>query len=509
MCLCGELDRILGRSLRDLLFAREGSGDAGVLDCTEFTQPALFALEVALYRLVSSFGLKADFLIGHSIGELAAAFVAGVFGLEDACRLVAGRGRLMGALDGAGAMAAVMASEGEVVESLVGFGDRLALAAVNGPDAVVVSGDEVALGEWEAEYGAASNGGGERKITRLRVSNAFHSVLMDPMLDEFRELAEGVEFSEPEIPIVSNVTGALADGGVLSDPEYWVSQVRGTVRFADGVRCLHGAGVTRFLELGPDGVLSGMTHECLGGSSSRGEDGGSVSTVVVASALRKQRLEDRAFLGFLARAHVNGLDVDWGSFFDEQRAKSVRLPTYAFQRRHYWLAPGRGGTDASTLGQSPAEHPLLGAALHLAGEDDAWLFTGRLSIETHPWLKDHAVMGAILMPGTGLIELALAAGQHIGADVVEELTLTSPLLIPEDGATHVQVTLSGLRCRRGQEGRDLLACAPGERRSRSRARTGRCTPRVCCGRQTPVAPPRYPAHGLGGEWPPAGAQARR
>jgi acyl transferase domain-containing protein/surfactin synthase thioesterase subunit/acyl carrier protein len=499
--LCAELDRHLGRPLQDLLFSQDGSEDAAVLDLTEFTQPALFALEVALYRLVSSFGLKPDFLIGHSIGELAAAFVAGVFGLEDACRLVAGRGRLMGALDGAGAMAAVMASEGEVLQSLAGFGDRLTLAAVNGPDAVVVSGEQTALGEWEAEYGAAANGGGERKITRLRVSNAFHSILMDPMLDEFRALAQGVEFAAPAIPIVSNVTGELADGE-LADPEYWVSQVRGTVRFADGVRCLHEAGVTRFLELGPDGVLSGMTRECLNGSE--GQDADTTAAVVVTAALRRRRAQDSAFLGFLARAHVNGLDVEWGSLFDEQRTKAVRLPTYAFQRRRYWLAPGRGSADARTLGQSPAEHPLLGAALHLAGEDDAWLFTGCLSIETHPWLKDHAVMGTILMPGTGLIELALAAGQHIGADVVEELTLTSPLLIPEDGATHLQVTLSGLDA---DESRQVEIYSRVRQELEDEVASENWTLHAAGVLRTADAlADDAPSHGLGGEWPPAGAE---
>ncbi len=434
--LCGVFDGLLGCSLLELLFEDGSEGD-GVsrLDRTEFTQPGLFALEVALYRLVESFGLRPDFLVGHSIGELSAAYVAGVFSLEDACRLVVGRGRLMGALDGVGAMAAVRACERDVVESLGGFGDRLALAAVNAPEAVVVSGDEVALGEWEAEF-ARSGGGVERKVTRLRVSNAFHSVLMEPMLDEFRELAEGVEFSEPRVPIVSNVTGGVV-GVELCSAEYWVSQVRGTVRFADGVRVLRDMGVTRFLELGPDGVLSGLALECVdeGGDGSEG--------VLVAASLRKRRPEVRAFLGFLAQAYVSGVDVDWNAFFDDTEATArVVLPTYAFQRRRYWLSSGAGITDAGTLGQAGADHPLLGAALHLAGEQDAWLLTGRLSLATHPWLKDHAVMGTVLMPGTGFVELALAAGQHVGCEAIEELTLQAPLLFTENDAAQLQITVS-------------------------------------------------------------------
>ncbi|MGA8363767.1 MAG: SDR family NAD(P)-dependent oxidoreductase [Solirubrobacteraceae bacterium] len=493
--LCGELDRHLGCSLKDLLFAEDGSEDALRLDRTEFTQPGLFALEVALYRLVRSFGVKPDFLVGHSIGELSAAYVAGVFSLEDACRLVAGRGRLMGALDGVGAMAAVRASEQLVLESLVQFEDCLALAAVNAPEAVVVSGDETALGEWEAAFGETEDRT-ERKITRLRVSNAFHSALMDPMLEEFRVLAEGVSFADPAIPIVSNVTGALA-GSECSNAEYWVSQVRGTVRFADGVQCLREAGVTRFMELGPDGVLSGMTLECLGEGESEPED------VLVAASLRKRRPEAREFLGFLAQAHVNGVSIDWSSFFSEQSANGVTLPTYAFQRSRYWLSPEAGSTDASSLGQSSAEHPLLGAALHLAGEEDeGWIFTGRLSTETHPWLKDHVVMDSVLMPGTGFVELALAAGQRVGSEAVEELTLYAPLLLSDDDAVQLQITVS----ESDPEGRrelSIYSCPQQEYEDSAGKEWTRHAAGVLCAAEDMPGPAAF---AFGQEWPPAEAQ---
>jgi acyl transferase domain-containing protein/D-arabinose 1-dehydrogenase-like Zn-dependent alcohol dehydrogenase/acyl carrier protein len=499
--LCGEFDDLLGRSLKNLLFAEDGSEDALLLDRTEFTQPALFVLEVALYRLVMSFGMRPDFLIGHSIGELSAAFVAGAFSLGDACRLVAGRGHLMGALDGAGGMAAVRASEREISESLTGFEDRLVLAAVNAPDAVVVSGDEVALEEWEAALGKASGEEAERKITRLRVSNAFHSMLMDPMLDEFRALAESVSFSEPQIPIVSNVTGKLA-GGELCSAEYWVSQVRGTVRFADGVRCLRDVGVTRFLELGPDGVLSGMTHACI--NQDEGEGNG--ENVLVAASLRKGRPQAPAFVGCLGRAHVNGVHVDWGSFFDERSARRVSLPTYAFQRRHYWLADGAGAADVGSLGQSSAEHPLLGAALHLAGEEDGWVFTGLLSVEGHPWLKDHLIMGSVLMPGMGFVELALGAGQRVGSGVVEELTLQAPLVLSEGAAVRLQLTVSEP---------DSEGCRELEIYSRPRDGSAdelesevewirHASGVLCPGAGMPGFDPE--GFAAGGEWPPAGAQ---
>jgi pimaricinolide synthase PimS1 len=499
--LCNELDGHLGRSLRDLLFAEEGSEDAALLDRTEFTQPALFALEVALYRLVRSFGLEPDFLIGHSVGELSAAYVAGVFSLEDACRLVAGRGRLMGVLDGVGAMAAVRASEREVMESLSGFDERLALAAVNGPDAVVVSGDEVALGEWEASFVATGGDEQERKITRLRVSNAFHSALMDPMLDEFRALADGVSFSEPNTPIVSNLTGGLA-GNEMTGADYWVSQVRNAVRFADGVRYLRDAGVTRFLELGPDGVLGGMTHECL---SEDEEDG-----VLVAASLRKHRRsssEAKVFVDFLARAHVNGVSVDWRPFFDQRGVERVGLPTYAFQRRHYWLFSRRSGAaDAGLLGQSSIEHPLLGAALHLVGEEDGWLFTGRLSLENQPWLRDHAVMDSVLMPGTGFVELALAVGQRVGSEVVEELTLQAPLLLDDQGgAVQLQITVSEAN----SEGhRELGIYSRSQEISEDESGDVQWTCHAvgALGSVHAAPDPEPERLQLSGEWPPPGAQ---
>ncbi len=497
--VCERFDGLLDRSLRDLLFAEEGSQEAQTLDLTQYTQPALFALEVALYRLVESFGLRPDYLVGHSIGELVAAHVAGVFSLEDACRLVAGRGRLMGALEGAGAMAAVRASEREVVESLGGFEERLALAAVNAPSASVVSGDETALGEWEAKFGTGTNGGGERKVTRLRVSNAFHSVLMEPMLEEFKALAEGVDYAEPRVPIVSNVTGGIADLG-LCTAAYWVSQVRGTVRFADGVRCLREQGVTRFLEIGPDAVLSGLAYECLGENIGEGEMNG--ARVALASTLRRGRPQARAFLGFLAQAHVSGMEVAWDSFFDEQSAKCVTLPTYAFQRNRYWLSSQMGGTDASMLGQTASDHPLLSAVLPLAGVEDSWLFTGRLAIDTHPWIADHAVMDTVLMPGTGLLELALAAAQHVDAETVHELTLQAPMLLTRDGALQIQVTVAE-RDRDGARRIEIHSCPHTELEPGSAIWTLHATGVIGVAKES-VEQDRSRA--LAQEWPPAGAR---
>ncbi len=426
--VCGVLDGHLGRSLRALLFSKDGSEEAELLGRTEITQPALFAIEVALFSLLSSFGVRPDFLLGHSIGELSAAHVAGVMSLEDACALVAARGRLMGALPDGGGMAAVMAAEDDVLESLTGFGERLSVAAVNAPEGIVVSGGLDALAEWEASFATA------RKITRLRVSHAFHSHLMDPMLEELESVVGGLSLNEPSIPIVSNVTGEILSGQEATSPEYWARHVRRTVRFCDGVRFLSRAGVTRFLELGPDGVLSAMTHQCL--------DDDTDDDVLIASTLRARHPEPRELTGFLAQAHTHGIDVDWGVLLAGTPTRHVKLPTYAFQRKRFWIEGADGVMDAGSLGLGAGEHPMLSAALHLAGEEDGWLFTGRLSLRSHPWLRDHAVMGQVLMPGTGLLELALAAGERVGAPVVEELTLERPLLFVDEGSVQIQLSVS-------------------------------------------------------------------
>ncbi|WP_218020157.1 type I polyketide synthase [Nocardia anaemiae] len=421
--VCAEFDALLGYSLKQVMFTGHLIDDhgvdtaTGILDRTRLTQPALFAFEVALYRLLESFGLVPDIVIGHSIGELAAAYVAGVWSLEDACALVAARGRLMDALPTGGAMLAVVASETEISSAIAGFGDRVSVAAVNAPAAVVVSGDEDAVDEIDRQFT-----GRGRKTSRLRVSHAFHSARMEPMLAEFETVAAGVAFHAPRIPLVSNVSGRIAGDEIL-DPRYWVSQVRAAVRFAPGVETLVASGVRRFLEVGPDAVLAAMTRQTLASDVE--------PRSVVAAAARRDHDEVEQFLTMLGQAHIAGIAVDWNRLFT--RTARVALPTYAFDHRRYWLEP----TPAESSNVS-SEHPLLTDVVRVADRDE-WLFTGRLSLRTHPWIADHTAYGVVLVPSAALMDMLLVAGQRIGCSAVEELILETPIIPPEQGDVELQV----------------------------------------------------------------------
>jgi acyl transferase domain-containing protein/NAD(P)-dependent dehydrogenase (short-subunit alcohol dehydrogenase family)/acyl carrier protein len=413
---CEQIDPQVDRSLRELLFSAPGSEEAELLDHTSYAQPALFATQVALYRLLESLGLEPGLLAGHSVGEISAAHLGGVLSLPDAARLVCARGALMGALPSGGAMLAIEATEAEALASIAGKEEELSLAAINSPGACVLSGAQEAIAVLEADWR-----GEGRKTKRLAVSHAFHSPLMDPMLEEFQALAESLDYAESQVPIVSCLSGELLEPGQAADPAHWVSHVREPVRFADAVAALRSQGAGAFLELGPDPVLCAMARECLAGEEAQ---------LAIAPALREGRAEPETLIGALAQAHAAGAPLRWSAFFAGSGAKAVPLPTYPFQRRRYWLAPAGAGADPAALGQRPLEHPFLAAAIE-DPEGEGIALSGRISLSEHPWLADHAVLGSAIFPATAFLELALHAGEQVGAPTVEELTLQAPLLLSE------------------------------------------------------------------------------
>ncbi|WP_415807489.1 SDR family NAD(P)-dependent oxidoreductase, partial [Mycobacterium avium] len=411
-----ELDRHLLRPLRDVIWG----DDENVLNSTEFAQPALFAVEVALFRLLESWGVRPDFVMGHSIGELSAAHVAGVLSLQNAAVLVAARGRFMQALPEGGAMIAVQATEAQVRPLL---GPDVGIAAVNGPAAVVISGDHdaaVAIAERLRAEG--------HRVHRLSVSHAFHSPLMEPMIDEFGTVAAGLASDKPVIPIISNLTGQPAADD-FGSPEYWKRHVRDAVRFADSVRFAQSAGATRFLEVGPSSGLTAAIEETLADAP-----------VVTVSALRKDRPEPVALVNAVAQGWVCGMDVDWRGALGTGHL--VDLPTYAFDRRRFWLSGDGAASDAAGLGLAAGDHALLGAVVELPASGGV-LLTGRLSSASQGWLADHAVGGVVLFPGAGFVELAIRAGDEVGCGIIDELNLAAPLVLPAGGSVAIQVVVDG------------------------------------------------------------------
>ncbi|WP_327158258.1 type I polyketide synthase [Streptomyces tubercidicus] len=476
--VCAQFDGLLPRPLTEVVWAEPGSAEEELLHRTQYAQAALFALEVALFRLVESYGVTPDVLLGHSIGEVTAAHLAGVWSLADAAQLVAARGRLMQALPGGGVMVSAAASEHEV-RALVEGREQVGIAAVNGPASVVISG---AAGPVEQVVAALEARG--RKVKRLRVSHAFHSPLMEPMLAEFRTILAQLTYSAAKLPLVSNVTGRLADPADLRDPEYWVRHVREAVRFHDGIQAAHADGVTTFLEIGPSGVLSAMGRDCL-----PDED-----TVTFQPGLRAPLADPEALLKALTGLWTRGVRVDWAALLPGGRR--VDLPTYAFQRRRYWLEGAAGSADVTSAGLAAGNHPLLGAVLPLPGSD-GFLLTGRLSLATHPWLADHVVLGTAVLPGSALVELAVQAGDQAGCALIEELTPLDPLILPARGGIRIQITVDAPD---DNGRRELAVFSKAEDADDTRPWARHATGILAA--ESPAPAPVFPET----SWPPAAAQ---
>ncbi|MFF9649536.1 type I polyketide synthase [Streptomyces sp. NPDC014622] len=439
---CALFDTLLPVPLRDVVFAGPGTERGALLRTTRFAQPALFALETALFRQFEAWGVRPGLVAGHSVGEVTAAHVAGVLSLADACTLVAARGRLMDALPPGGAMAAVAAGADEVATHLAGTGCAVEIAAINGPASVVVSGDEDAVREVAAHFRERG-----RSVTPLRVGHAFHSARMEPVLADFADVVRRLSFAAPRLPLITAVAGRAATDEELCTPEFWVDHVRRPVRFADSVAHLGERGAAHYVELGPDGVLTGLVRDCLASFGPAPADpdpggaggGGRGPAPLVLPTLRGARPEADALLGTLAALHAHGVPVDWRAVLAGRGGRRVALPTYAFQRRRYWLEPAPGRPPVSP--PSEPSHPFLRSDTRTA--DDELLLSGVLSVRDQPWLADHVVAGEILLPATAFVEMALHAGGLAGADVLDELVLTAPLPLPPDGAVALQVKVAG------------------------------------------------------------------
>ncbi|MEV6710432.1 type I polyketide synthase [Lentzea sp. NPDC051208] len=463
-----EFDAHLPRPLREVMFAE----DSALLDRIDYMLPALFAIEVSVARLLESLGVVPDYVAGHSIGEFAAAHIAGVWSLADAARIVAIRGRLMNSLPPGGAMVAIQASEEEVAPELTGL---VGFAALNGPTSVVISGDEetaMAIAQRFKDRG--------RKAKKLVVSHASHSALMDGILDEFGRATAELTYSAPRIPIISTLTGKQVGAGEVGDPQYWVRHIRQPVRFTDAVSLLEREGVTRYVEVGPNGVLTAAAMEIVERPDA----------AAFVPSLRKDHAEDLDLATMVARLHISGARIDWTAFFGDTGARRVDVPTYAFQNSPYWLANDDGPADLSAIGLVSAEHPVLEASI-LPADGDGALFAGRLSLSSHTWLADHAVMGTVIVPGAALVELAIRAGDEVGCRTVEELTLHAPVLLSSEVPLALQVVVGDA----DEDGRRPISV-------HSRHPAGQSWTRHADGWLRPTATGE---DWVPGEWPPSGA----
>ncbi len=435
MRVCGEaLGEFVGWSLEDVL---RGVGGAPGLDRVDVVQPVLFAVMVSLAGLWRACGVRPGVVVGHSQGEIAAACVAGGLSLGDAARVVALRSRALVGLAGLGGMVSVGVSLGVLEECFERWGaggrwgDRLGVAAVNGPSSVVVSGDRGALGEFLRECELEG-----LRAREIPVDYAAHSVAVEGIRGELLEGCAGIVPRRGDVPFFSTVTGGLVDMSEL-DGEYWYRNLRETVQFERVIRVLLGDGYRAFVEVSPHPVLTVGVQESMDGVLEVPGDG------VVVGSLRRGEGGPERFLGSLAEVWTRGVEVDWGVLFRGSGARRVGLPTYAFQRERFWLDAGLGVGDVASAGLSAAGHPLLGAMVELA-DGGQWLFTGRVSLQSHSWLSDHAVLGSVLLPGTVFLDLALCVGERVGCGVVRELTLEAPLVFAGDVGVLLQLSVGEL-----------------------------------------------------------------
>ena len=420
---CDELLRAhLDRSLLSVLFP--AAGDEHSIHDTAYTQPALFAVELALSELWRSWGIEPDAVMGHSLGEIAAACAAGIVTLEDGLALIAARGRLMQALPDDGDMVTVFDVEARVREAIGPHAGAVAIAAINGPDAVAISGRRAEVRAIAERFERAGV-----RVKPMVASRAFHSPLMDPMLDAFRDVSSRLTFSAPQVPIVSNVTGAVAASGEMQSADYWGRHARGAVRFAAGVDALQALGCDTFVEIGPGSTLLGMGRRCVPDAAG-----------TWLPSIRSERGERQEILSSLATLYVRGAEIDWQGVERTGSRRRTALPTYPFQRERYWTNRAAGAPFAAE--PSGVAHPLLGRRVPTALKEA--LFEQVISLASLPFLTDHQVHGTVLFPATGYVEIAAAAGSQVleGTTIVENLSIADPLPLPRAGEVVVQTIVA-------------------------------------------------------------------
>ncbi|MBF0287243.1 MAG: SDR family NAD(P)-dependent oxidoreductase [SAR324 cluster bacterium] len=426
---CDEILRpCLQKRLLEVLYPQEGSqSDSSEINETAYTQPALFSLEYALFELWNSWGIKPSAVMGHSVGEYAAACAAGVFSLEDGLKLIAERGRLMQALPRNGEMAVVFAKESLVEEAIKPYSEKVSIAAINGPKNVVISGDQQRIEALCSELGNQ-----EIRTKRLTVSHAFHSPLMDPMLADFEQVAGKVTYSAPFLSLVSNVTGNFVSDEVTT-PEYWVRHLRQAVRFSNSIETLHQQGFKTFLEIGPKPVLLGMARHCL----SEGEEKWLPSL--------RENQDWQQLLFTLGELSAQGVSVSWSEFENGYQRRRVTLPSYPFQHQRYWYEPVELENKQVVRNQNTRNHythPLLGQRLLSALKEIQ--YESRLYADSPGFLKDHRVFQSVIFPAAAYLEIALAAGKSVFNSekmMVEKMSFFQPLILQENGGSLVQCIL--------------------------------------------------------------------
>jgi acyl transferase domain-containing protein/NADPH:quinone reductase-like Zn-dependent oxidoreductase/SAM-dependent methyltransferase len=414
----------LPKSLRSILYPEQG--ESTPLHETQYTHVAMFAVQYGLATLWRAWGVEPSLVMGHSVGEIVAATVAGQMSFEDGLKLMRERGRLMQSLPATGVMASLLADEKRVAAAISPFRDRVSIAAINGPESTVISGERLAV---EAILRQLESAGTVVKV--LKVSNAFHSPLVEPVLAEFEEAAKTVQYSAPHLPLFSSMRLEMVGRNNLLDAAYWRHNLRNTVRFSGAIEKLYEQGYRVFVEMGPSPILVRMGSQCV-----------PIGEGTWLPSLREDRDDWQQLLETLGQLYVNGVDINWPGFYQNRRAQKVTLPTYPFQRERHWVDSPPCSQSRAAVQATATRHPLLGLRLRSAVP----VFEQELSVTNIPFVEEHRVFGKPVLPATAYLELALAAATETfdGRQcAIKNLVLIRPLMLPEGERRTIQVVMNG------------------------------------------------------------------